>query len=197
MPGVVARFRTKQSGAVTISVPWAELEMMSEADRAAERKPRPLHEFAFTVKIFSQSELNNAMELAYETMAKRGIKEPPRSAPEDERNLYNQQFNLLYWEKVAEFVKRHVSSFTHTPHDGSEPIKYSAGTVEAIFSEMEPSDLWTLGLSYLTVRSEEQKKRMSPVVMAPGSSNGSGVVSSMTSETAAGTVSTVGRNENG
>ena len=122
MSNAITRFKTRKSGAVVITVPWSVGELNGE----------PEHLFNLQVNVFAQSELNNAAEIAKETLAKRLVPEPTEDSSKEERAAYNNSFNSEYWIEAGYFVKRHVVGWEHKPNNGSEPITYTKAVAEAI-----------------------------------------------------------------
>lgn len=136
----IERFRQRQNRAAVLTVPWPGPD-----------KP----EILFKVQRFSQVEPNAARRDAEALMRQAGYDLKEMDADE-----FAKLFPFEYCEALAKYVKRHVKGWEHIPPEGQEPIKFTVGNLEALFSQMTPSELRDLSASYLMSADAEEKKSM-------------------------------------
>ena len=135
MTSAIDRFRKRQNRAMVIDVGW----------------PTDKPVLVFKVNRFAQAEHNAAQKDALDATAKRaGVEEGA------ERMSF---FLGEYCEALPKYIKRHVKNWVHTPTDGSEPIQFSPGALEAIVSEMTRDELREFGAAYLLASDDEEKKK--------------------------------------
>lgn len=134
----IERFKQRQNRAAVLNVPWPGAEQP---------------EITFKVQRFSQVEPNAARRDAEALMRQSGHK-----IEELDARTFAALFPAEYCEALAKYVKRHVKGWEHHAPEGEEPVKFTVGNLEALFSQMTPAELCNLGASYLLAEDAEEKK---------------------------------------
>lgn len=140
MTSAIERFRDRQNRAMVLEVP------LSAGSK----------ELVLKVARFAEAEHNAARKEAEAALVKLGMLQPGEFISREHPAFG--RYMAEFCEILPKYIKRHVKGWTHLPSDGKEPVEFSQGTLEAVISGMSSGELFDLGLSYLNVAGEEEKK---------------------------------------
>jgi hypothetical protein len=132
----IDRFRKRQNGAMTFDVPWPTKE-----------EPKII----FRVNRFAQAEMTAATWAAEKNLRDRGIE---RTNP-----VWEETWNWALGYAIAEFVKKHVKSWTFKIDEGEEPIIFSQATLEGIVADMNEVEKAQFGWAYVLALVDEDTKK--------------------------------------